>query len=91
MRPAYCDDIVADVEKRMYDMLRGTPIAQDILKQFPNQPIEQLAETMAEGMRQGVCGDVARELSKDSTLPYYDELCKEAFKNALIRLLNEGK
>ena len=88
MRPAVVDKIIADLEEVFYRALRDTSIAQDIIKSGPHQSIEQLAEIMAEGMKQSVCGDLARELSKQSPLLYYDELCKEAFKNILLKLLN---
>ena len=85
---AWMDELIGNLECHFYKYLKNTDVANKLINDYPDQPIEVLAETMAVGMTQSICGDVARKISKGE-MPYYDFLCKEAFKNAMVRLLNE--
>lgn len=91
MRPAWMDKTVDALEISFYKALENQGIAKKLVSQYPDQSIEELAETMAEGMFQGTCGDFARSICKDSKLSSFPALCKEAFKKAIICLLSEVK
>lgn len=92
MRPAYLDKIVFDLEKNFYGSLLNTDLAKNLVRDYPNQPIESLAKTMAQGLKDGPMGDLARRLSEGSKgCHFYDELCQEAFENSMLRLLKGTK
>lgn len=91
MRPAWLEEMIVGLETDFYDSLKKTDIAEKTINKYPDQTIEELAETLSKGMDQGRCGDHARALCEgDNLIPNYDKLCKEAFKKVMIRLLSEA-
>lgn len=92
MRPAWMDKIVAGLEKAFCKALRDSDIARELLDKYPNEPLEVLARSMADGMDTSECGYIARSISRStSRLFNYPALCKEAFEKAIMKLLTEMK
>ncbi len=90
MRPAFMDETRVSLEAHFYSVLKKTDIAEELLAKYPNQSHKELAKTMAIGMIQSKCGDFARLLcAGDKVFPNYPAICQEAFKNVILRVLNE--
>ena len=92
MIPAYMDKIRIELEETFYTTLQHTDIAKDTLKAYPEMSVEEIAKSLAQGMSESRCGEVARMLSVGNRgIPGYSAICQEAFENVVLRLLKESK
>ena len=87
-----------DLEDSFYEALKDSSFAQDALKLYPQemlelypaQTIEELARVLTEGLGQSWVGKIIRKQDKTVPLFEWEVMCKAAFKNAVIRLLEQA-
>ena len=90
MRLGYETQHQKDLEDSFYEALKDSSFAQDALKYYPNQTIEELAGVLAEGLGQSWVGEMIRKQDKTCPLLEWEVMCKAAFKNAVIRILEQA-
>ena len=89
MIPTWMENLMNGLATDFYNILKNERIAQEAIEKYPDDSIESLAESLAEGYDSSSCGDISRKLNKLGFIPDYDVICKNAFKKAAIKALSE--
>lgn len=83
-----------DIEDDMYKVLKDGGLGKEVLEKYPNQPIEDLAGVLTEGMMMSWVGDVLRRLENSDNFAKeqdFKEKCRAAFYDAVLRVLVEAE
>lgn len=79
-----------NLENSFYELLKKGRVGIRLVKEYPHQTSEELAEVMTRGFKDSPVGDCIRVLEGFDKARGYQVICETAFKSAMLRLIKEA-